>query len=104
MRFDRFAVADWSGAKGDSHPGIALALCETGTAAPTLVTPPGRHWSRTAIRDWLLAQDGALLIGFDFSFAPPFVRRGAYLPGDQTPANAKDFHAYVDQRCDDADL
>jgi hypothetical protein len=103
-RFDRFAVVDWSGAKGDSHPGIALAVCETGSAAPRLIPPPKRHWSRTALRDWLLAQDDALLIGFDFSFAPPFVARGVYLPGDETALNAKTFRAYVDRLCEDADL
>lgn len=102
--FARFAVVDWSGAKGESHPGIALAVCSPGNAAPELVTPPQRHWSRSAIRDWLLAQQDDLLIGFDFSFAPPFDQRGAYLPGDKTPANAKNFWAYVDQHCDDADL
>ena len=44
--FTRFAAIDWSGAKGRSHPGIALAVCEAGDAAPVLVPPPGRHWSR----------------------------------------------------------
>ena len=34
--FTRFAAIDWSGAKGRSHPGIALALCERGDAAPVL--------------------------------------------------------------------
>ena len=102
--FHRFAVADWSGAKGSAHPGIALAVCEVGDAAPQLVPPPGRYWSRMAIFDWVVLQGPGLLIGFDFSFAPPFVARGAYLPGDLTPDNARDFRAYVDQRCDDADL
>lgn len=104
VSFDRFAVVDWSGAKGVFHPGIALAVCETGSAAPRLIAPPRRHWSRTAIRDWLLAQAPGLLIGFDFSFAPPFVARGAYLPGDPTPETAPAFRAYVDERCDDVDL
>ena len=104
-RFTRFAVADWSGAKGSSHPGIALAVCEAGTDAPTLVQPPGRHWSRTAILDWLLSQQDDLLVGFDFSFAPPFVARGAYLPGEHgLPGTAASFHAHVDALCDDPDL
>lgn len=104
-RFSRFAAADWSGAKGRSHPGIALALCEAGSDAPQLVPPPGgRHWSRSAILDWLLAQDDDLLVGFDFSFAPPYVARGAYLPGDATTDDALSFHAYVDRCCDDPDL
>ena len=36
-RFTRFAVADWSGAKGSRHPGIAIAECGIGEAAPALV-------------------------------------------------------------------
>ena len=34
--------------------------------------------------DWLLerAAKEPTLFGFDFSFAPPFVERGAYLPGE----------------------
>ena len=103
-RFTRFAAIDWSGAKGARHRGIALAVCEEGDRAPVLVLPPGGIWSRTAIRDWVLAQQDSLLIGFDFSFAPPLVERGAYLPGDPVPTTAKPFWAYVDQRCDDADL
>ena len=103
-RFSRFACADWSGAKGSRHPGIALAVCEAGDAAPRLVTPPDRAWSRQAVADWLLAQGGDLLIGFDFSFAPPLVERGSYLPGEDLPSSAKEFWAYVDNVCDDADL
>lgn len=102
--FSRFACVDWSGAKGVRHPGIALAVCEQGNAAPVLVSPPGRFWSRQAIADWLLAQDDDLLIGFDFSFAPPIVERGSYLPGDDTPDNARDFWSYVDSICEDDDL
>jgi hypothetical protein len=103
-RFLRFACADWSGAKGGRHAGIALAICEHGDAAPTLVKPPGKAWSRQGVADWLLAQDDDLLIGFDFSFAPPIIARGSYLPGDTTAENARDFWAYVDQICDDDDL
>ena len=103
-RFTRFAVADWSGAKGSRHPGIAIAECSSGDAAPELVPPPGTHWSREAVLHWLAARTDDLLIGFDFSFAPPFIARGAYLPGDQTASAATAFHAYVDALCDDPDL
>ena len=102
--FTRFACADWSGAKGSQHPGIALAVCDMGDKAPRLVTPPNKAWSRQAVADWLLAQDDDLLIGFDFSFAPPLIERGSYLPGDDVPSSAKDFWAYVDHVCDDPDL
>lgn len=103
-RFTRFAVADWSGAKGSRHPGIAIAECGVGDTAPQLVTPPDSHWSRAAVLAWLSTRKDDLLIGFDFSFAPPFIARGAYLPGDSTAENAADFHAYVDRLCGDADL
>ena len=102
--FTRFACADWSGAKGSRHPGIALAVCDAGDDAPKLVVPPNGHWSRQAVADWLLAQDDDLLIGFDFSFAPPLIERGSYLPGDDLPSSAKAFWAYVDAVCDDPDL
>jgi hypothetical protein len=103
-RFSRFAAIDWSGAKGSAHPGIAVAVCDLGAQAPALVAPPGRHWSRSGVRDWVLDQVDDVLIGFDFSFAPPRARRGSYLPGDPTPDTAKAFWAYVDGCCDDADL
>ncbi len=104
QRFSRFAVVDWSGAKGDRHAGIALAVCDLGTAAPTLITPPNRLWSRQAVCDWVRDQRGDILIGFDFSFAPPAVTRGCYFPGDKTPTEAKLLWAYVETVCDDVDL
>ncbi len=103
-RFTRFAACDWSGARGESHPGIALAVCLVGDSPPDLVDPPGRHWSRGDIAKWLADQDDELLIGFDFSFAPPFVVRGAYLPGDVLPETARSLWAYVDQICHDPDM
>jgi hypothetical protein len=40
-----------------------------------------------------------------FSFAPPIVERGEYLPGEaDVPKTAREFWAYVDRRCDDEDL
>jgi hypothetical protein len=104
--FERFAAIDWSGAKGNRHKGIAVALCEAGEAAPALVRP-GHVWSRTEVLDWLLAEAGAAptLFGFDFSFAPPIAERGDYLPGEAgVPRDAKAFWAYVDSACDDEDL
>jgi hypothetical protein len=102
--FSRFACVDWSGAKGSRHAGIALAVCEQGDVAPVLISPPGKAWSREGIADWLLAQEDDLLIGFDFSFAPPFIERGSYLPGEALPVTAKEFWAYVEAICDDEDF
>lgn len=106
-RFSRFVAIDWSGAKGGRHKGIALAGCETGTAAPRLIAPPDgvSGWSRTAVLEWLLARrDEPMLIGFDFSFSAPFVTRGAHLPGETTTADAKALWAYVDSHAPDVDL
>jgi hypothetical protein len=104
--FARFAAIDWSGAKGARHKGIAVALCEAGDAVPRLVSPPDRLWSRQAVADWLIDAAGKAptLFGFDFSFAPPFVARGSYLPGDDVPQDGPGFWAYVDALCDDIDL
>ena len=104
--FTGYVGIDWSGAKGERHPGIAVALARPGGDAPVLVAPPGRHWSRAAVADWLRARaaDERLLVGFDFSFAPPFARRGAYLPGEATAEDGPGFWAYVDRCCADADL
>lgn len=106
MDFARFAAIDWSGAKGKRHRNIAIALAETGDAAPALVRP-GHAWSRTEVLDWLLERAGEAptLFGFDCSFAPPILERGEYLPGEQgVPTDAKAFWAYVDALCDDEDL
>lgn len=104
-RFTGFVAIDWSGAHGTAHPGIRLARCGIGTDAPTLVSPPGRAWSRQGVADWLVARAGEpLLVGFDFSFSAPFVTRGAHLPGDPPTSDARALWTYVDDHCDDPDL
>jgi len=107
-RISRFAstvAIDWSGAKGSRHKGIAIAEAR-GREAPRLVRP-GHVWSRGEVLDWLIerAATELTLFGFDFSFAPPFIERGAYLPGeDGVPEEARAFWAYVDALSDDNDL
>ncbi|QNN65387.1 hypothetical protein H9L12_01790 [Sphingomonas rhizophila] len=104
-RFSRFVAIDWSGAKGQRHKGIAIAEARA-DAAPALVRP-GHVWSRREVLDWLLVEAARepTLFGFDFSFAPPFAERGAYLPGENgIPDNARDFWAYVDGKSADEDL
>lgn len=98
-RFTRFACIDWSGAAGERQPGIAVAECAAGHAAPRLVGTPGR-WTRPAALDWLIdrADEGAdLLIGVDFSASFPFADRGAFFPGwDRSPTDARALWALVD--------
>jgi hypothetical protein len=104
-RFAAYVAIDWSGAKGRRHKGIAIAEAR-GEATPRLVRP-GHVWSREEVCDWLLkrAATEPTLFGFDFSFAPPLIERGEYLPGEpDVPTTARAFWAYVDEHCYDDDL
>ena len=103
--FESFVAIDWSGAKGRRHKGIAVAEAR-GDAAPRLIRA-GHVWSREEVLDWLLKRAAAepTLFGFDFSFAPPLIERGEYLPGESgVPATAREFWAYVDALCADEDF
>ncbi|MEO6199503.1 MAG: hypothetical protein ABIO68_06185 [Sphingomicrobium sp.] len=103
--FEAFVAIDWSGAKGRKHKGIAIAEAR-GDGSPRLVRP-GHIWSRQEVADWLVEQAAKrpTLFGFDFSFAPPIVARGEYLPGEPgVPTTAREFWAYVDRHCADDDL
>jgi hypothetical protein len=104
-QFAAYVAIDWSGAKGKRHKGIAIAEAR-GEAAPRLIRP-GHVWSRKEVLAWLLkrAAQEPTLFGFDFSFAPPLIERGEYLPGEpEVPKSAREFWAYVDSRSDDEDL
>jgi hypothetical protein len=104
-RFAAFVAIDWSGAKGKRHKGIAIAEAR-GEAVPRLVRP-GHAWSREEVLGWLLerAAKEPTLFGFDFSFAPPLIERGEYLPGEPgVPTTAREFWAYVESRSFDEDL
>jgi hypothetical protein len=104
-QFAAYIAIDWSGAKGRRHRGIAIAEAR-GEAAPRLIRP-GHAWSREDVLTWLLkrAAKEPTLFGFDFSFAPPLIERGEYLPGEpDVPRTAREFWAYVDSRSDDEDL
>lgn len=81
-----------------------MAVAGRGVEAPRLVPPPARGgWARAEVAEWLEALPAKVLAGFDFSFAPPFVDRGAYLPGLETADAAPGFWRHVDSRSDDAD-
>lgn len=75
--FDAYVGIDWSGARGRHYAGVAVAMCEPGDAAPYLIAPPQRRWTREAVLSWLADQARAgrrLLAGIDCAFAlpPPF--------------------------------
>jgi hypothetical protein len=104
-RFASYVAIDWSGAKGRRHRGIAIAEAR-GDAPPRLIRP-GHVWPRCEVLAWLLkrAASEPTLFGFDFSFAPPIIERGEYLPGEPgVPKTAREFWAYVDALSTDEDL
>ncbi|WP_448582124.1 hypothetical protein [Thermaurantiacus sp.] len=104
--FDRFVAVDWSGARGSRHLGVAVAVAEADGGAPMRVEPPrAGGWARGEVGAWLSDLPGRVLAGFDFSFAPPYLDRGAYLPGLSAPDCGPAFWAFVDSHCqDDPDL
>ena len=100
--FGHFAAIDWSGAVGPRQPGIAVAICARGAAAPTLIGTE-RGWSRTAALTWLASTMPAdTLVGLDLGPSLPFVDRGAFFPGwADSPADARALWALVERICAD---
>jgi len=97
-RFRHFAAVDWSGAAGERHKGIAVAICAEGSAAPVLLRS-GHRWSRTEVLDWLLDEmPEGTLVGFDLSLSLAFADRGAFFPGwPESPADARGLWALVER-------
>jgi hypothetical protein len=105
-RFAHFVAIDWSGATGARQPGIAVAICGAGSAAPVLVRP-GHIWSRSEVLDWLLTDLAAdTLVGLDLSTSFAFADCGAFFPGwADSPADARALWALVERICaDEPDL
>ncbi len=100
-RFRHFAAIDWSGAKSARQKGIAIALCQPGSAAPELLRPD-HCWSRAEVLDWLrfdLPTD--TLVGLDLSPGLPFADTGAYFPGwEHSPSTVKDLWELIDTLAD----
>jgi hypothetical protein len=97
-RFRHFAAIDWSGAAGERHRGIALALCSDG--APALVRP-GHRWSRGEVLDWLLEELPAdTLVGFDMGISLAFADMGAFFPDwEESPTDARALWGMIDRLC-----
>ena len=97
-RFRHFVAIDWSGAKGARQNGIAIAICQAGSAAPELVRPEHR-WSRGEVLDWLQSDlPPEALVGLDLSPGLPFNDAKAYFPGwDQSPKDAKSLWQLIDE-------
>lgn len=101
-RFRHFVAIDWSGAAGERHKGIAVALADAGDGAPALVRP-GHHWSRPEVLHWLLHElPDRSIVGLDLGMALPFADRGAFFPGwAESPTDARGLWALVDRICAD---
>jgi hypothetical protein len=101
-RFRHFAAIDWSGAAGERHAGIALAICGEGNDAPALVRP-GHRWSRPEVLRWLLDDlPEDTLVGLDLGISLAFADCGAFFPGwPDSPADARSLWALVDRLCAD---
>lgn len=100
-RWRHFVGIDWSGAVGLRQKGIAVGLCTPGCGTPVLIRTDGM-WSRAAILEWL--RNGLppnSLVGLDLGLSLPFVDRNAFFPGwRESPEDARDLWAFVDQKCD----
>jgi hypothetical protein len=99
-RFQHFVAIDWSGAVGPRQPGIAVAICTTGTAPPELVRP--HHvWSRLELREWLTGEVPAdTLIGLDLGASLAFADTGVFFPGaPDNPVDARALWALIDNIC-----
>lgn len=97
-RFRHFLAIDWSGAAGERHKGIALALADAAGGPPVLVDP-GRGWSRAEVLDLLRTGLPAdTLVGMDLGISLPFADCGAFFPGwEESPADARGLWALVDR-------
>lgn len=104
-RFQHFIAIDWSGAAGERHKGIALAIARADGGPPMLISPgpvsSGRGWSRTDVLE-LLRNDLPTnsCVGMDLGISLPFADFGAFFPGwSQSPENARGLWALVDEMC-----
>ena len=99
-RFTHFAALDWSGAAGERHAGIAVALCTVGAEVPALIRP-GHRWARGEVLEWLLHELPAnTLVGFDMGISLAHADHGAFFPGwDESPADARALWALIDHIC-----
>jgi hypothetical protein len=99
-RFRHFAAIDWSGAAGERHAGIAVAICDAGEAAPRIVRP-GHRWSRGEVAAWIAGKmPPDTLVGLDISGSLAIEDAGSYFPGwRDSPADARTLWALVEQLC-----
>ena len=103
-RFERFAVIDWSGQNVARPKGIAIAVADRSGAAPRMIAPPERRWSRSDIVDWIRENARSdILIGLDLSPGLPFADHGSFFPGwVNSPRDAKTLWQVVETHSQDS--
>ena len=103
-RFQHFLAIDWSGAKGATQKGIALAIVHRDGGAPVLIE---HRWGRedvlAVLRDEL---PDDTLVGVDLGIALPHADCGAFFPNNRVLLpDAPALWALVDDICrDEPDL
>ncbi len=101
-RFSHFLAIDWSGARGERHKGIALALSDLKGGPPRLLQRD-KPWSREEVLG-LLRDDlpPDTLVGMDLGISLPFADCGAFFPGWQgSPPDARALWALIEDICAD---
>jgi hypothetical protein len=94
-RFRHFVAIDWSGAAGERHKGLAVAVADAAGGPPVLV----RHrWSRHDILAILRDLPPDTLAGLDLGLSLPFADCGAFFPGwTESPPHARALWALVER-------
>ncbi len=103
--FTHFVGIDWSGAKGTSHKGLAVAICDR-TGAVEMVAPPmlAANWSRYDLAAWIASGCGLgggarILIGIDSAFSLPHADKNYYLPEMKAVPCARTVWEHVEGTC-----
>ena len=98
---DTFIGIDWSGANGEFHRGIQVAILARDDSQPQLIAPPNKKgWSRQAVIDLLLDYKFSgkhVLAGIDFAFSHPFFDDGYFPNFESSPATPQELWALIDK-------
>ena len=105
--FDYFVGIDWSGAKGSSHKGIAIALSSNNTNTIEIVRPRTKYWSRQGVLDYIinLASENVILVGIDFAFSYPFTDKETFFSNliVNSPKSSEELWKFIDFKNQDQD-
>ena len=94
-RFRHYVAIDWSGAAGERHKGIAVAVADAAGGPPVLAR---HHWSREDILARLRDLPPDTLAGLDLGLSLPFADCGAFFPGGAaSPSDARSLWALVER-------